>query len=309
MDLAAYLGDRASLIAIALFAATVNGAIGYGFSTLVVPVGLLLYPNRTLTPAIVLAEIGLNFLSLVANRKAIPRVMGRILRMTLGAIPGIVLGSVLLKVASSEALRLGTFVVLLPLVLLQVVGVLRPVRSRRAMGAPAGFGIGVLYACTSISGPPLGMLLNGQGFTKDEFRSAISVFRIMESVVTGIAYWYLSIYTSESVRLSGYVLPCVIVGVPLGRVLVHRLQPERFRRVTMTLDAWLIGFGLSRLLGARGVLESPFSYLPMALVAMLTAYAWRASLAGGLHAIARRTCMSRGAGRRRAPSAPDRNPS
>jgi len=42
------------LAGIALFAAFVNGALGYGFSSLTVPVALVFYTNRVLTPALVL---------------------------------------------------------------------------------------------------------------------------------------------------------------------------------------------------------------------------------------------------------------
>ena len=41
---------------IALFAAFVNGAIGYGFSSLTVPLGLLFYTNRILNPAVVVPQ-------------------------------------------------------------------------------------------------------------------------------------------------------------------------------------------------------------------------------------------------------------
>ena len=42
------------LIAITFFAAIVNGALGYGFSSLTVPVALLFYTNRVLNPTMVL---------------------------------------------------------------------------------------------------------------------------------------------------------------------------------------------------------------------------------------------------------------
>jgi hypothetical protein len=42
-----------ALIGITLFAATVNGALGYGFSSLTVPVALLFLTNRVLNPALV----------------------------------------------------------------------------------------------------------------------------------------------------------------------------------------------------------------------------------------------------------------
>ena len=46
-----------ALVAITLAAAFVNGALGYGFSSLTVPVGLVLFANRVLNPALVLIEL------------------------------------------------------------------------------------------------------------------------------------------------------------------------------------------------------------------------------------------------------------
>ena len=45
------------VFAIALFAATVNGALGYGFSSLTVPVALSFFSNKVLSPALVLVEL------------------------------------------------------------------------------------------------------------------------------------------------------------------------------------------------------------------------------------------------------------
>src|SRR5204862_4555345 len=81
------------LILITLFAATVNGALGYGFSSLTVPVGLLFYTNRVLNPALVLVEVVVNASVLVINRKSIPHVWRRTLPILAGLIPGIVIGS------------------------------------------------------------------------------------------------------------------------------------------------------------------------------------------------------------------------
>ena len=48
------------LIVITLVAAIVNGALGYGFSSITVPLALLFLTNRVLNPALVLVEVALN---------------------------------------------------------------------------------------------------------------------------------------------------------------------------------------------------------------------------------------------------------
>ena len=66
-----------TLVAITLLAATVNGALGYGFSSLTVPVAVLFYANRVLNPALVLVELVVNSYSLFVNRRSLTRVWRR----------------------------------------------------------------------------------------------------------------------------------------------------------------------------------------------------------------------------------------
>ena len=67
------------LIAITLFAAIVNGALGYGFSSLTVPVALLFFSNRVLNPALVLVEVVVNTYNLLITWKIVPLIWKRVL--------------------------------------------------------------------------------------------------------------------------------------------------------------------------------------------------------------------------------------
>ena len=60
--------DLVVLVLITFVAATVNGALGYGFSSITVPVALLFYTNRILNPALVLVELVIN--GYVLDRKS-----------------------------------------------------------------------------------------------------------------------------------------------------------------------------------------------------------------------------------------------
>src|SRR5438093_13403530 len=85
-----------ALVAITLAAAFVNGALGYGFSSLTVPVGLVFFANRVLNPALVLIEVFINLYVLVINRGAIRDVWQRVWPIMAGLLPGLHLGSYLL---------------------------------------------------------------------------------------------------------------------------------------------------------------------------------------------------------------------
>jgi hypothetical protein len=160
-----------SLVIITFGAAVVNGALGYGFSSITVPLALLFLTNRVLNPALVVIEVALNAYVLWVNRVALPLVWRRALPVVIGLAPGVAVGTLIVSHVSPSALKLGTFVVLLPMILAQAAGYRRPIRAERATGLVFGGGVGLLYAVTTISGPPLACALNNQGFSKQEFRA------------------------------------------------------------------------------------------------------------------------------------------
>src|SRR5579871_2601040 len=249
------------LFVIALFAATVNGAIGYGFSSLTVPVALLFFPNKMLSPALVLVELAINTWVVVLNRGSLSAVYRRAFPILIGLIPGIIIGSFLLKGANPGMLKFGTYVVLLPIILMQAAGYRRPIKSEQLAGLPLGLGVGTLYATTTISGPPLAMMFNNQGLDMEEFRAALGTVRVAETTFTAIAYFALGLFTRRSLELVAPIAPALLIGLPLGTYALRRLTSETFRRICMSFDAWIIGFGLSRTVIELKLASSPNAYL------------------------------------------------
>src|ERR1044072_1369825 len=233
------------LILITLIGATVNGALGYGFSSITVPVALLFYTNRILNPALVWVEVVLNGYVLWVNRKSVPQVWRRVVPIILGLAPGVVLGTSLVHRVQPGWLKLVTFTVLLPLILLQAAGFRRPIKAERRVGLLFGGGLGALYAVTTISGPPLAVMLSNQGFTKQDFRAGLGLVRLAESTFTAIAYSYARLYSGNRAALLPSILPSIAVGVPIGAALITRIRPETFRRACMSFDAWIVAFGVS----------------------------------------------------------------
>ena len=264
--------DLIILVLITLFAATVNGALGYGFSSITVPVALLFYTNRILNPALVLVEVALNSYVLFINRKGVPLAWKRVLPILLGLILGVMAGSYLLSSANPGWLKFFTYASLLPLILLQAAGVRRPIHYERAVGLPFGASVGVLYSLTTISGPPLALLFNNQGFVKEEFRAALALVRVAESTLTATAYYFLGLYGANSTGLLFSIVPSVALGVPLGAYLIRRMDAETFRRICMSFDAWVVGFGFSRVLIDLELLVSPLAYSVLLVAALTDAY-------------------------------------
>ncbi|HTR52468.1 MAG TPA: sulfite exporter TauE/SafE family protein [Kofleriaceae bacterium] len=234
-------------------AATVNGALGYGYSSISVPVALLVTVGRVLNPALVIVEVAINLYSLFWNRRAARRMLARVIPLAIGLVPGVIVGALLLGKVAPGSAKLIVFCVLLPLILLQASGKRWPLRNERVASVPLGGGVGLLYGLTTISGPPLALFWNNQGFAKEDFKVALAIVRSIESVFAALAYAYLGLFTVESAEILPWIVPGVLIGFPLGHYLIGRIGAETFRRVCMSFDAYIVAFGLSRTLADAGV--------------------------------------------------------
>ena len=261
-----------ALAGVTLLAAFVNGALGYGFSSLTVPVALVFTTNRILNPALVVVEVFINLYVLFINRAGVKNVFKRVLPILIGLLPGIAVGSFFLASLNPGWIKFFTYAVLLPLILIQAGGVRRPIANERLVGLPFGLGLGFLYSVTTVSGPPMAILFNNQGLVKTDFRAGLSIIRVAESSLTAIAYYHLGLFTAESQGALFAIVPSVLVGIPIGAWAIRRLDAETFRRVCMSFDAWVVGFGLSRVLIELKLADAPYAYAVMAAAALIDAW-------------------------------------
>ena len=104
---------------------------------------------------------------------------------------------------------------------------------------------------------------------KNEFRAGLALIRVAESGLTAIVYFHLGLFVAASMDLLLVIAPCVLVGIPLGAYVIRRLDAETFRRICMSFDAWVVGFGLSRVLIALSLLASPWAYSVMAATILI----------------------------------------
>jgi uncharacterized membrane protein YfcA len=259
------------LLTITFLAATINGALGYGFSSITVPLALLFMSNRVLNPALVIIEVPLNAYVLWVNRDALPDIWRRFLPMVIGLVPGVVAGTLLVSRVSPDWLKLYTYAVLLPLILFQAAGFRRPIKSERSIALGFGGGVGLLYSVTTISGPPLAMWLNNQGLARREFRAALGFVRLAESSMTAVAYFSSGLFTASSFALVPWIVPSVALGVPIGARLIQTLKPETFRRICMSFDSWIVAFGMSKLFHDLKIIPGNSAYLILLATMILDA--------------------------------------
>jgi uncharacterized membrane protein YfcA len=196
------------------------------------------------------------------------------LPMILGLPAGVLLGTLLIARLDPAWMKVWTFACLIPLLLVQAAGYQRPLRWKARGGLAFGSGLGALYSITTISGPPLAMLLRNEGYAKHEFRAGVGLVRLAESTLTLAAYASAGLLTSASTNLILVIVPSLAIGVPLGAFLVQRVNAETFRRVCMSLDAWLVAFGLASVLRLLNVLDVAAASALVAAVAGGDIWLW-----------------------------------
>ena len=262
----------ATLIVLAftsLGAATVNGALGYGYSSISVPIALFVVAGRILNPALVIIEVAINVYALWWNRRAAGRVLRRVIPLIVGLVPGVIAGAVLLEHVAPSDVKLGAFIALLPLILIQASGLRWPIAREKTAAVPLGAGVGLLYGLTTISGPPLALFWNNQGLAKDDFKLGLAVVRTVESVCALCAYAYLGLLTRQSADLLPWLLPGVLIGFPVGHWLIRKVGSETFRRVCMSFDAYLVALSLSRAIAEHHLVGPGIAYQLVAITAVI----------------------------------------
>jgi uncharacterized protein len=242
------------LALVALGASLINGAIGYGFSSIVTPIALLWYSNKVLNPAVVSVELLVNIALLFRERAYITATRSRAQPVVVTLLPGVVLGTLGLSYLAVNDVKFAVYLLLLPMVIIQLLGLRRPFTSDRRSGSIIGPGIGFLYALTTISGPPLAVYFRNQGLSRNEFRCTLAQVRVAESSLTLTTYFLFTeflgahLISVPSLGLVPYLLLPVLIGVPIGTWVVGRVSRDAFTRLVMAMDGLVVSFGLSQVL-------------------------------------------------------------
>ncbi|ACP39139.1 sulfite exporter TauE/SafE family protein [Saccharolobus islandicus] len=263
-------------MSVILFIASIpSGAFAYGFSATATPLLLIRYTNRQISPILNFIEIFQNTANVMLNFRNYTK---KSLTITIYGIPGIAIGSLLgaylLKISVNDALlKVIVYSVLIPLILLQAAGFRKEISldKWKKVGYLVTFPVGVLYGVSTISGPPLALIINNQGLTKEEFKFAISALRVAESITTFSGYLTLGVFSAQVLYYVAITSPAVITGMAIGVVTARIIKrKEDFRRLVMSFDSWVSGYGLSFNLGK--VIGYDVLYWPMIVVIAIDLY-------------------------------------
>jgi hypothetical protein len=217
-------------------AATLAGAVaqsatGFGFALIAGPaLFAVLDPHEAVT---VLALLGVLLSVLVLFDSGWGTVRWRAIGpMLLAALPGLGLGLLVLDLVSKAGLQVGVGVAVILGGLFQ----LRHRVRRRTSPLLAGVTSGVLTTSIGISGPPLVLWMESEGFEPAEMRASLSA-AFLGMNVAGSAL-LIAVNGSKAAPGVGLLLPLlglVAVGYAGGALAFRRLSEEIFRTIVLVL--------------------------------------------------------------------------
>jgi uncharacterized membrane protein YfcA len=217
-----------------LAGSTLQSTTGFGFALVLGPAFFGVFdPTTALTTELVLGG-ALNLLILFTERR--PRqVRGHNLATVLGwALPGLVVGALILAALSKPALQIAVGIAVLIAVVVQVRGggLSRTHGGREpAWAAPAvGFTTGVLSTTTGTSGPPLVLWFQSLGFSPAEFRDTLAAAFLALNALSALALLgFGNGLDLPGVGWVGALLVATLTGQLVGQRLFARLDPQSFR--------------------------------------------------------------------------------
>ena len=235
------VAELALCCAAAFAGGVVQGSLGFGYALLVVPALLLVAPQAVPAAALVVALPMVLALALV-GRADIEHPTVR--RLTLGRLPGTVIGAVILGVVAASTVAGVAGACLL----LAVAGSLirGPRRASPRLELGAGVVSGLAGTVGAVGGPYIGLVIaDRSGPVLRATASAAYAYGIVLSLI-GVAL--AGGLTGANTALGLALVPATFLGLPLGARLAGRLRGGRLRAAVLTVAAAAGAFALLRAL-------------------------------------------------------------
>lgn len=256
VDAPATIGAAAAVVAVLAVAMLVRATIGFGDALLAMPILTVLIGVRAAAPLV--TALSLTVAAMIVRRAGRGVVTREAIRLLVGALPGVAVGVLLLRVLPEVVLEtaLGATVCVYGLWrvrTLSATDVSRPSAGahtvsssdgNRLLAPVAGFAAGAFGSATGAGGPPVVMYGVARGWSPPRFRTTLQVYFLCAGAFAMCGYLAAGLWTTASTRLYIAALPGVAAAVGVGTRLAARVSPARFARLVafalVTLGAALL---------------------------------------------------------------------
>jgi uncharacterized membrane protein YfcA len=228
--------ERLALIAIVVAgAATVKGAIGFGFPLVGIPLLSGIIGPRAAVPVMAIPTLLSNFIMVTRGAAGAGRAGAHLLLVLAGLAVGTLGGAALIKSLDPRALSLLVGAVTLGYVLATAFRLTAhvPQAAGRRAGPVVGLAAGVLGGATGIFAPILASYLHLLRLAKREFVFWITIMFFVSNTVQVASYAHLGLYAGDVLVLALIACIPMAIGTWSGMVLQDRLNQELFGQIVL----------------------------------------------------------------------------
>ncbi|MBA5851564.1 MULTISPECIES: sulfite exporter TauE/SafE family protein [unclassified Clostridium] len=216
---------------IIFFASSVQGAIGFGYALIAVSLLSFLLPMKIIVPVIVISSFINNMIVAYSTKNFID--IGRIWLMILFGALGIPLGVYALTTVNPELLKLVVGTLILINSIFMIKGYSIKFKRAKLAYSSVGFISGVLNGSVSISGPPIALFLNNEGYSKDEFRASFAVYGFIENILTIITLGFDGLLSKYMFSVLAINIIPLLLGSLLGIFISNKISNSHFKKIVL----------------------------------------------------------------------------
>jgi len=218
--------------AVIAFASLIQGILGFGSALVAVPLALILLPKETVVCSMFMVGLSLNgFLSVRIRERISYR---PVLILFFASLFGMPLGVWILRAIPLKTMQVLVGCLVVVFTILVRWGRLKLPQNALLTGV-AGFFSGLLNTSTSMSGPPVLILLAGQGLPKNQFRRTLVSFFFVSGLVAALMLVASGVMTLQRVSYGVVAIPFAFLGGFVGDMISSRLPERPFRVLALAV--------------------------------------------------------------------------
>ena len=220
-------------IAIVAAGGVVLGTVSFGLGSVAAPVLLILLGAK---PTVVIINTFIVVqLSLVLSGTWRHIDIRITLWMIMGGIFAAPIGVFVLNVAAPSVLRIAIGVVIVVMGLLSLRETRFPLATFPGSGIVYGFATCLTTTAISIGGPLGGIYAVAQRWPTETARAALALMFCVSSLLAVVLFAFSGLYTRETLINAAMLLPGLLAGFAIAKVLVRRLNQQAFRRAVIVI--------------------------------------------------------------------------
>ncbi len=222
-------------IMVFLLSGFVQGAMGFGFALVAVPLLSAFLPIRELIPIITIIGAVISIQLYCHERQNLD--LKRIRPLIISGIVGTFAGSYALIAVDPKVLKSAAGMVIIATAIMLALGFRVKIKKEKQSMLLVGLISGLLQGSISLAGPPFVLFLANMGTDKDTFRANVCAYFLILSVYALIIQAIMKIVNEQSIKGSLIFIPCAVVGNYFGIKVSSKLKENVFKKVVLVLIA------------------------------------------------------------------------